>query len=52
MKTYIQTAFKGQLVKVQPADSEFCQLHLKKVAKACRHYTIVPESPTASHISR
>ena len=29
METYIQTDYKDQPIKVKPADSEFCAIHLK-----------------------
>ena len=52
METYIQTAYEDQLVKVQPVDSEFCNIHLKKIAKGFRYYVITPESPTESLIDK
>ena len=43
--TYIQTDYRDQLIKVEPADSEFCTIHLKKTGVSTRHYTIVPDVP-------
>lgn len=42
MRTHIQTDYRDQLIKVTPADSEFCETHLKKPAVSHRYYTIIP----------
>ena len=45
MLTYFQTVYKDQLIKVKPANSEFCAVHLKKPAISSRYYTVVPAGP-------
>jgi hypothetical protein len=44
--TYIQTDYEDQPIKLEPADIEFCAIHLKKPAVNDRHYTIVPGEPS------
>ena len=51
MRTYIQTDYKDQLIKVTPADNEFCKTHLKKPAVSHRYYTVIPGRSTQTPAS-